>query len=1423
MLILIFFTCAIFCRVSCQERPTLISPEGNEIIKNAGDPIIFSCIGNKKIFFYYPTNYGSDEEVSRKVISSNIEENETNTIDGRSIYNFSRHKSVPGDTGWYGCSYRNRTITQKDYDDFEFNWVYVYVDSPNSAFVENVVETVKGATGTMAFIPCRPTLPSLEVTLFDQFDEKIEIDDNITYDPKFGYRINNLSLHNSGIFICSITRGGKTYEVNYHLDVFIKQNVHEPKIIMDTLRHVIYGQTLRVNCTIDLQKKLLPFQFKWISPTDNTRMSQRQEIIKTEPNLLHVTKEMIIQNVMEEDEGEYECEIKIHGSSNRAKMNLTIHDPNERYINLTSQDSNRHYLRKENSHVVWVVYYDAFPEVQLKWLYKEKEIMDDWLNSEETKYAVNKTPTTTILRVNRLKLDDSGTYMLEAANELENKSLNFSLFVLAKPTLIFDEIESYYSPDQISDIHCRAVAYPEPEFYWTFLECPYYPSRNNSNLIKLNHTTEILPTHFISKVTMKIRMSGIINCTACNSEGCDSNFSNVIVSDGVKEFGIIEPKGPIVESDDIEVICAASIYNYTNNILWLDSNMKAILENERIKVSYKTTSFTHRAILQIKNVLPDDSMTYYCIGETKDGNNTFEYDLVVNKQKKPSFRYSNLNETDLIIDFGRENHKLIILKCYVNGMPKPKVEWYKGDVKIKNSEQYECKKDNQELYIKFVFENDSGKYSCRAENRLGRIEAYQNITIMGKELPKGLIILIVILVIILIILIVYFTIKFRREKKMRKELLETGLTHFEEGALECLNPELTVDDQAELLPYDKKWEFPRERLKLGKQLGSGAFGVVMKAEAQGISDGETITTVAVKMVRRTTDPTYVRALASELKIMVHLGKHLNVVNLLGACTKNICKRELLVIVEYCRFGNLHNFLLRHRMDFINQIDPSTGKFDPTIGIDRLTRTGSISSDNRIKYAALSFSRSTSINSGSEMIHYYAPNTTDSQDMSMSPDGCILSNNSSQPGWRSNYRGDYKDHNLKPICTQDLLSWAFQVARGMEYLSQRKVLHGDLAARNILLAENNIVKICDFGLAKTMYKDGNYKKKGDGPLPIKWMAIESIRDRVFSTQSDIWSFGIVLWEFFTLAETPYPGMEAEKQYQKLIEGYRMEQPAYATPDVYNIMLQCWKAKPTLRPGFTELVESIGDLLEESVKTHYITLNTPYMDMNTMILDGKNDYLTMMSAPDHTVLSLPVRDYVNSPISENPPDSAYLCMSPSNNGDESGIFSPRMDSEKLHFEFPSVTSDTEDAIELSPMLKNVDDHYLKPINVHERRAEFARKRQIENVKPIERINSTDSGYCNAPRNLHLIDLNGKLRENDRKDEEEEKGDEEEQEKNDHDRTDSIPKRKEYTPSIIRTQDNYVNMPKQKNDLKRDTPDSFSNPSYIMMGKELNHSVV
>ena len=85
------------------------------------------------------------------------------------------------------------------------------------------------------------------------------------------------------------------------------------------------------------------------------------------------------------------------------------------------------------------------------------------------------------------------------------------------------------------------------------------------------------------------------------------------------------------------------------------------------------------------------------------------------------------------------------------------------------------------------------------------------------------------------------------------------------------------------------------------------------------------TTVAVKMVKANADIMYIQALMSELKIMIHLGRHLNIVNLLGACTKGLAKRELFVIVEYCRFGNLQKYLLQHRNHYIDQIDPLSGK------------------------------------------------------------------------------------------------------------------------------------------------------------------------------------------------------------------------------------------------------------------------------------------------------------------------------------------------------------------------------------------------------------------------------------------------------------------------------------------------------------------
>jgi FMS-like tyrosine kinase 1 len=167
-----------------------------------------------------------------------------------------------------------------------------------------------------------------------------------------------------------------------------------------------------------------------------------------------------------------------------------------------------------------------------------------------------------------------------------------------------------------------------------------------------------------------------------------------------------------------------------------------------------------------------------------------------------------------------------------------------------------------------------------------------------------------------VFLLIFVTILLRiKIFQKQKQIREAGLVDFEDGGIILSDLNMRMNNQDWCKTFNKNLEFPKKKLKFGKKLGSGAFGVVFEAVAEGIYESEKETIVAVKMVNKPKDDEALKALASELKIMVQLGKHTNIVNLLGAVTKNLIKRELLVLVEFCKFGNLRSFLLRHRADF----------------------------------------------------------------------------------------------------------------------------------------------------------------------------------------------------------------------------------------------------------------------------------------------------------------------------------------------------------------------------------------------------------------------------------------------------------------------------------------------------------------------------
>uniref|UniRef100_A0A6I8PG18 Fibroblast growth factor receptor 3 n=1 Tax=Ornithorhynchus anatinus TaxID=9258 RepID=A0A6I8PG18_ORNAN len=294
------------------------------------------------------------------------------------------------------------------------------------------------------------------------------------------------------------------------------------------------------------------------------------------------------------------------------------------------------------------------------------------------------------------------------------------------------------------------------------------------------------------------------------------------------------------------------------------------------------------------------------------------------------------------------------------------------------------------------------------------------------------------------------------------------------------------------LPADPKWELSRSRLTLGKPLGEGCFGQVVMAEAIGIDKDKPnkAVTVAVKMLKDDATDKDLSDLVSEMEMMKMIGKHKNIINLLGACTQD---GPLYVLVEYASKGNLREFLRARR--------------PPGLGY--------------------------------------------------SFDTCKLAE--------------------EQLTCKDLVSGAYQVARGMEYLASQKCIHRDLAARNVLVTEDSVMKIADFGLARDVHNIDYYKKTTNGRLPVKWMAPEALFDRVYTHQSDVWSFGVLLWEIFTLGGSPYPGIPVEELFKLLKEGHRMDKPGNCTHDLYMIMRECWHAVPSQRPTFKQLVEDLDRIL------------------------------------------------------------------------------------------------------------------------------------------------------------------------------------------------------------------------------------------------------
>ena len=192
------------------------------------------------------------------------------------------------------------------------------------------------------------------------------------------------------------------------------------------------------------------------------------------------------------------------------------------------------------------------------------------------------------------------------------------------------------------------------------------------------------------------------------------------------------------------------------------------------------------------------------------------------------------------------------------------------------------------------------------------------------------------------------------------------------------------------------------------------------------------------------------------------------------------------------------------------------------------------------------------------------------------------------------KGDLKQYliaNRARITLNQQVEMCRQVASALVFLAELKYVHRDIAARNVLVDAIDRVKLSDFGLARDVYLTEYYRKTGSGALPLRWMSPESVFDGIYNAKSDVWMFGVLLWEIFSYAALPWSGMNDFEVMAALRRKSKMKRPTECPENVYQIMVACWTANPLERATAGSALTMLNSLADSSSAHETIVRSPP----------------------------------------------------------------------------------------------------------------------------------------------------------------------------------------------------------------------------------------
>eukprot|EP00094_Tigriopus_californicus_P003163 TCALIF_03045-PA protein Name:"Similar to FLT1 Vascular endothelial growth factor receptor 1 (Gallus gallus)" AED:0.35 eAED:0.35 QI:0/-1/0/1/-1/1/1/0/1179 len=1043
------------------------------------------------------------------------------------------------DVGLYKCRDESMDVFVRE--------EYLFVNSSSKLICplrpwENVFVRV---STKQTIIPCRPTHPDIKMSLIHT-DINQTIDDldkyNIEFDPKEGFVITQgIMMRHNGYFQCLAQWGNKSESLNFQL--LFSAQIEKPVVPLITTQTKYWAENdnQSLECKTVLHG-LLPtnLDLTWDGPQGFRDAQRTGQVAITNTRLKsEVISLLQVFDVSENFSGRYACQVQGNYDATSESIDITVIPSQSFKWELSAFNPTVSVDLFEQ--VRWVVHAIAPFPVKATWQTPDAKIISSDAKSHP-KYSLSVRKVETVgnfeivCQVQNVTVTDMGSYTLHISDGSNQTSLqsqiNMTLYVRSPPQAKASITGVYpFHTDAVKEISIDIIGFPLNNMIAT-------ASVKTCNLQGCQLDDSRLETifHKVSSFEGTLRFPGlvptqnqVITIEACDNHGCLNGSFGLFYAKNGKLLSVERA----IHDQQVILTCHASLLAYSS-ITWF---LKKPNSTNEIALPRTNRSLRrNQTILDMSYSLKIDQQgNYICRGNslTQTVFNNFNIPL-------PSMAdYNTLEDAQLkepkvllTIEYPRprfEIGKTITLNCdIISGSPVPTLSWWKDGQELKNSTNCTLSENQNQLrLLNTEADFHLGYYTCQAKNLAGEVK--QSLPIEMDEAPRkrGWIKAISIsmpLTLLLFLAIVGFFLRSKwnlRNKKIKDQSNSIGNDHLE-------------------VPY--------QNITFGCDLGSGNFGLVKKCIVSGLNEKKPKETmaVAIKMMKPNPKEEDLNELHSELRILTGIGQHEHIVTLLGAHTGALTQqKQLYLILEYCPFGNLLNILQKNRWTF-QQHNMHRSKSKPFYEEVAMEEGGPKSAKS---------------------VH----------SESMIP----LLHTKCSPGFETKLTEGFQydnENSQQPLTAGDLYEWAKQVAMGMDYISRRGILHGDLACRNILISKYGKAKISDFGMARNIQNTNSYLKLRSMPLPVRWMSPESIVHSIFTTATDVWSFGILLWELFSLGETPYPDLKDNRIIHKIIPSSRPSCPQFASKPIFALMTSCWNTNARERPKFERVVIELNDIID-----------------------------------------------------------------------------------------------------------------------------------------------------------------------------------------------------------------------------------------------------